>query len=172
MTCTRCQRNIEDGSVFCRFCGENITSPNPARRLTRLPGDGKIAGICAGLATYLDLDVSFIRLGWVVLSIVPGFIIGGLIAYIAAWLLVPEGRVTATTSPTKRLVRSSSDRVVAGVCGGLAEYLHVDPTLVRLVVVILAVYPGAVIFGVLVYVAAWLIIPSGSAPLRPVSSTA
>ena len=122
--------------------------------------------------TYLDLDVSFIRLGWVVLSIVPGFIIGGLIAYIAAWLLVPEGRVTATTSPTKRLVRSSSDRVVAGVCGGLAEYLHVDPTLVRLVVVILAVYPGAVIFGVLVYVAAWLIIPSGSAPLHPVSSTA
>ena len=56
----------------------------------------------------------------------------------------------------KRLVRSSSDRKIAGVCGGIAEYFNVDPTVVRLLWVILSCIGGS---GLLAYIIAALIIP-------------
>jgi phage shock protein C len=64
-----------------------------------------------------------------------------------------------TTAVRPRLVRSSTDRKIAGVCGGLAAYFNVDSTAVRLAAVILAIYPGAIVCGVLAYLIAWLIIP-------------
>jgi phage shock protein C len=56
----------------------------------------------------------------------------------------------------KRLYRSRRDGLIAGVCGGLAEYFDVDPSLVRLVF-ILATFLGGV--GLIVYIVAWLIVP-------------
>lgn len=57
----------------------------------------------------------------------------------------------------KRLLRSTEDKMVAGVCGGIARYLNVDPTLVRVVAVIALVvaFPAALIG----YVVAWAITP-------------
>jgi phage shock protein PspC (stress-responsive transcriptional regulator) len=57
---------------------------------------------------------------------------------------------------TKRLYRSTSDRMVAGVCGGLAAYLDLDPTLVRILWVIVVLFGG---FGVLLYLIMWIIVP-------------
>lgn len=54
-----------------------MTYEHAPRRLVRLPADGKVAGVCAGLAAYFEADVTLIRLVWVVLSIVPGGIVGG-----------------------------------------------------------------------------------------------
>ena len=56
----------------------------------------------------------------------------------------------------KRLFRSRKDGLIAGVCGGLAEYFDVDPSLVRLVF-ILAIFLGGA--GLVVYLVAWLIVP-------------
>ena len=56
----------------------------------------------------------------------------------------------------KRLYRSKKSRVIAGVCGGLAEYLDTDPTIVRLIWVVGSLMWGA---GILAYLLAWLIIP-------------
>src|SRR5947207_2487651 len=64
----------------------------------------------------------------------------------------------ATTSHP-RLVRSQTDRRIAGVCGGLADYFDVDPTIVRLAWVVLSIVAGAVVFGVIAYAVAWFIIP-------------
>src|SRR4051812_6635335 len=98
-----------------------------SKRLYRQPSAGRIAGVCAGIAEYLDSDVTLIRLAWVILSIVPGSFIGGLIAYIAAWIIVPEGGAAAEVGAgPKRLMRSATDQKLAGVCGGLAEYFSVD----------------------------------------------
>ena len=58
----------------------------------------------------------------------------------------------------KRLSRSSTDRKIAGVCGGLAEYFEVDPTIVRLVVVAVALVT-AVIPMLVGYLLSWMIIP-------------
>ena len=64
-----------------------MTSP---KRLVRKPASGRIGGVCAGIADYLDTDVTLVRLLWVILSIVPGGVIGGLIGYLAAWIIMPE----------------------------------------------------------------------------------
>ena len=131
------------------------------RRLTRSPSKGRVAGVCAGLADYFDVDVVLIRVAWAVLSVVPGAIIGGVLAYLAAWLIMPERHepVIGGGSP-RRLTRSRSDRKVAGVCGGLAEYLGVDATPVRLLWLILTILPGAFVGGLLAYVVAWIIMPA------------
>jgi phage shock protein C len=129
------------------------------RRLVRRPAEGKLGGICAGLAEYFDADVALVRAAWVVLSIWPGAIVLGVIAYIAAWILMPRGETPPATTSRPRLVRSQTDRRIAGVCGGLADYFDVDPTLVRLAWVVLSIVAGAVVFGVIAYVVAWFIIP-------------
>ncbi len=56
----------------------------------------------------------------------------------------------------KRLYRLREGRVVAGVCAGLAAYLGVDPTLVRLAFALLTVFGG---LGILLYLCAWVVIP-------------
>ena len=58
---------------------------------------------------------------------------------------------------SKPLRRSVMNRQVAGVCGGLAEYLGLDPTLVRVVYVLLSVF--TVFSGFLVYIILWVVIP-------------
>ena len=107
MTCVKCSHDIENDSVFCRFCGASVHPPP-----------------------------------------------------LSDW-------------STKRLYRSEVDRKVAGVCGGLAEYFRIDSTLVRLLVVILTIYPGAIVFGVLGYAIAWAVIPPPPAPpLHSATTTA
>jgi len=133
-----------------------------ARRLTRSRTEAKIAGVCAGLAHYFDVDVVLVRAAWVVFSIVPGAIIGGVIAYLAAWLVIPESTEPVAV-PSGRLRRSATDRRLAGVCGGLADYFGVDATPIRLLWVILSILCGAVIGGVIAYVIAWLVIPPPAA---------
>ena len=56
----------------------------------------------------------------------------------------------------KKLYRSKKDKMIAGVCGGIAEYFDVDPTLIRLLTVLFVILGGA---GVAVYVIAWIVIP-------------
>ena len=58
-----------------------------------------------------------------------------------------------------RLYRSESDRILGGVCGGIAEVYDVDPTLVRLLALLIVLGTG---FGLIVYLAAWLIMPTES----------
>jgi phage shock protein C len=60
--------------------------------------------------------------------------------------------------PTPRLYRSATDKVIAGVCGGLAQYFSIDPALVRLAFVVFALTGGA---GVLLYIVLWIAVPVG-----------
>ena len=59
----------------------------------------------------------------------------------------------------KQLTRSQQDRMIGGVCGGLAEYFRLDPTLVRLAFVLLALADG---FGLLAYFILLVLMPLGS----------
>lgn len=161
MTCARCFKEIEEGSSFCRFCGVAVGNAPRDPRVTRIPDDGKIAGVCAGLAAYLDADVTLIRLAWIVLSIVPGLLVGGVLVYAVCWILLPvaaPAERSAYRGP--RLTRSMADRQIAGVCGGLADYLNLDATVVRVVWVVLSIYPGAILCGVFAYLVGWMVIPS------------
>lgn len=57
----------------------------------------------------------------------------------------------------KRLLRSRTDRIVAGVAGGIAATLNIDPLLVRIAFLALGLING---FGVLIYIALWLLVPN------------
>lgn len=61
-----------------------------------------------------------------------------------------------TSNGTKQLYRKPEGRIVAGVCTGLADYLGIDVTIIRLVFAALTVFGGA---GVLLYLIAWLVVP-------------
>ena len=68
------------------------------------------------------------------------------------------GSATVNDQPEAgRLRRSGDDKMLAGVAGGIARYLNVNVTLVRLIIAALALFSGA---GVALYLAAWLLIPA------------
>ncbi len=95
MTCANCQREIAPGSNFCYYCGaRQAAAPQAApavrKRLMRSATDTKIAGVCGGLGEYLDVDPTIVRLVWVVLSVVPGGIVGGIVVYLLAWIIMPK----------------------------------------------------------------------------------
>jgi phage shock protein C len=172
VTCLKCQREIEAESSYCRFCGAAVRSAVSPRRFVRLPDDGKVAGVCSGLAAYFDADVTLVRLVWVILSIIPGVFIGGIVAYIAAWMLTPIAGPLDQRLTIKHLTRSDTDKQIAGVCGGLAEFFGVDSTIIRLAAVVIAIYPGAIIGGLVAYLIAWFIMPAGSvSSLQPAASS-
>jgi phage shock protein C len=59
----------------------------------------------------------------------------------------------------KRLYRSSKDRKLAGVCGGVGEYFNIDPTIIRVLYLFCAIFPGFIFGGIVVYFILALIIP-------------
>lgn len=93
MTCPNCRRDIADYSNFCYYCGARQSTAAPGvvaqKRLMRSSVDSKLAGVCGGIAEYLDVDSTIVRLVWVLVFIFTGFIPGGL-AYVIAWLVMPQ----------------------------------------------------------------------------------
>jgi phage shock protein C len=96
MTCPNCQKEIAAGSSFCCNCGTKQPQTGPggvsqapgySKRLMRSSTDKKIAGVCAGLADYFDLDPTIIRLVWVLAFFFGGA--GGL-AYLVLWIVLPQ----------------------------------------------------------------------------------
>ena len=127
----------------------------------------KIAGVCGGLAEYFNVDATLVRLLWIGVAFVPGVVVGAAIAYPVAWLLIP-GEKAGFPDSSRELTRSATNRKIAGVCGGFGECFGVDPTAVRLLWTVLSIWPGFVVGGVIVYLAAWLLMP---APPRHVTET-
>ena len=65
---------------------------------------------------------------------------------------------TARTTET-RLSRSETNRVLGGVAAGIAEYVHIDPTVIRIIFILLGLFGGS---GLLLYLALWIVMPSAS----------
>ena len=70
----------------------------------------------------------------------------------------------------RRLYRSRTDTILGGVAGGVAEYLDIDPSLVRIVWAILAIITGGIF--VVLYVVMWIVVPEGDAPAGMVAASA
>lgn len=62
-------------------------------------------------------------------------------------------------SESKKLYRSKRERMIAGVCGGIAEYFNADPTIVRLAVTISVLIPALGGASLLAYLVMWVIVP-------------
>jgi phage shock protein C len=81
MFCIQCGREIAHTSSFCSSCGARQRQRTSHKQLTLSDSDKKIAGVCGGIAEYLDVDPTIVRLIWVALSVVPGGFVGGALAY-------------------------------------------------------------------------------------------
>lgn len=93
MNCSECQREVDERSNFCSYCGARMRPIFSHRRLMRSATDSKIAGVCGGLAEYLGVDSTIVRLVCAVLAIMPGAIVLGIVAYLAAWVIMPKAPV-------------------------------------------------------------------------------
>ena len=90
MFCTNCGIQLKDDDRFCCRCGARTAVGRieaPARVLMLDKRNKKIAGVCAGMARYLDMDVTLIRVLWLAIAIITGV---GFIAYLAAWIVMPS----------------------------------------------------------------------------------
>ena len=107
MLCGSCQKEIVPESKFCYLCGARQPGtagtgapppqPQARKRLLRSVADKKIAGVCAGLADYFDLDVTLIRLVWLLAVLLAGT---GLLAYLVCWIVIPVAPAVGTVTPT------------------------------------------------------------------------
>ena len=91
MFCTKCGVELDQRDVYCSQCGV-VTGRGarlaPRPRLTRVRYTNKIAGVCGGIAQYLDTDPTLVRVLWLLLlfSLPPA----GIIGYLAAWIVIPK----------------------------------------------------------------------------------
>src|ERR1700756_326774 len=95
MYCNYCGKGIQDYANVCAYCGTRVGGVVAGKRRVR-PGEGrKIAGVCLGIAEYFDLDVTIVRLVWLIGSVVTGV---GLLSYPIAWIVMPEEPYRLTSS--------------------------------------------------------------------------
>jgi phage shock protein C len=109
MICTNCQRDIPDYSNFCYFCGARQTAspgapPPMNKRLMRSATDRKIAGVCGGIAEYLEVDSTLIRLIWVLAIILPIPLVPAFLGYFVAWLIMPQAPIYTFNNAPQRPV--------------------------------------------------------------------
>ena len=95
MYCRSCGIEIPDASRYCQQCGtatgkDNFTSSTgkPTRFLSRPRDEKKVAGVCAGIARYLGIDVTLVRVVILLLAFWPPGV--GLVIYVACWIAMPQ----------------------------------------------------------------------------------
>lgn len=107
----------------------NQGSRRASGRLYRDTSDKFIAGVCSGIANYLNVDPAIVRILFAIITF-GGFGLGFLI-YILLWMILPTRDLDSYGG--KRLYRNPDDRMLGGVAGGLAAYFNVRTTNVRLI---------------------------------------
>jgi phage shock protein PspC (stress-responsive transcriptional regulator) len=126
----------EEASVHSQLAGEKQTytsgaqtTAEPRGRFYRNETDKMLGGVCAGLASYLRVDPTIVRILFAVITF-GGFGLGFLI-YILLWIIVPSKALTPNLK--KRLYRNPEDRVIGGVAGGIAAYFNIQVWVPRLI---------------------------------------
>ena len=126
--------------------------------LYRNTKNGKIAGVCSGLAEYMDVDVSLIRIVWLFFVIFGG---AGLLLYLIAALVIPaksgdDVEIIVEDEEQKRLTRDSENAVIFGVCSGIAKHFGMDVSVVRIIFLLLGLYFAS---GIFLYIILALVLP-------------
>ncbi len=142
---------------------ESFAGNTPNKRLYRDNKRKLLGGVASGIANYFSIDPVWIRLGFIVLlfDVFITFSVSPIafIAYIILWITVPGSDVLEEDKSLKKLYRNPEGKVIAGVSQGLAKFLNVDITVVRILFVLSIFLVGT---GLLVYVVLWIILPEAT----------
>lgn len=98
------------------------------RQLFRNSNDMILAGVCSGLANYLKIDPALVRIVFILLFSVLFWV------YIILWIVLKKRPLQSTIS--KRLYRNPNERIVAGVCGGIASYFKIETWIPRVLFIV------------------------------------
>ncbi len=98
MYCPQCGKDYAQKVNFCCQCGTAMFTPavGPKKPLRLSRTDKKIAGVCGGFAEYAELDPTIVRITWLVVAIFSGV---GFIAYLIAWIVMPQAPVMEKVAP-------------------------------------------------------------------------
>lgn len=86
MYCTSCGKGVGPEVAYCPHCGGAQPGIRPKRQCFRPIRGRKVAGVCLGLAQYLDIDATIVRVVWLMVALLGG---GGFLAYLIAWMVMP-----------------------------------------------------------------------------------
>ena len=135
------------------------------KRLYRDENNKLIGGVCSGLANYFNIDIVIVRIVFIILFFSFGV---GLIPYIILWVAVPSSATKVLGSMRKKLYRDTDDKVVAGVCRGLAHYFGISvwiPRTLFLLPILSMIFEwNHFLFNVspssfIIYIIFWLVMP-------------
>jgi phage shock protein C len=87
MYCNYCGKQIQDDAAVCAYCGTRVGASAARARLVRPRVGRKIAGVCRGFAEYFGVDVTVVRVVWLITAIMTCV---GFIPYFIAWIVMPE----------------------------------------------------------------------------------
>jgi phage shock protein C len=87
MYCNYCGKLIQDDAAVCAYCGVRVGASLARTRLVRPRLGRKVAGVCLGFSEYFDIDVTVVRVVWLITAVMTGI---GFIPYIIAWIVLPE----------------------------------------------------------------------------------
>jgi phage shock protein C len=87
MYCNHCGKVIQDDAAVCAYCGIRVGASLARTKLVRPRVGRKIAGVCLGFSEYFDVDVTLVRVVWLIASVTT---VIGLLSYPIAWIIMPE----------------------------------------------------------------------------------
>jgi phage shock protein PspC (stress-responsive transcriptional regulator)/heme/copper-type cytochrome/quinol oxidase subunit 2 len=117
----------DEAKVHAKLGGESTQQSytyeqraNEGKRLYRDENHKVIAGVCSGIANYFGIDPVVMRILFLVTFGVT------FIPYLILWVAVPSSASTVIGSQRRRLFRNADDKLIAGVCSGLAQYFSIN----------------------------------------------
>src|SRR5271167_2278837 len=87
MYCNYCGKVIQDDAAVCAYCGVRVGASLARTRLVRPRLGRKLAGVCLGFSEYFDIDVTLVRVVWLIVSFTT---VIGMLSYPIAWIIMPE----------------------------------------------------------------------------------
>ncbi len=144
----------------------------PGKRLYRDANNKVLGGVCSGIAAYFNIEPIIVRLVFIFSGI-------GFIAYILLWAFVPSSD-TVQNGVRKRMYRNPDNKIIAGVCSGIASFFNINVWIPRAIFLIPFIsiffrwthfgplsFPNFLSFSfspgtLLIYVILWLVIPEAS----------
>ncbi|MFM1794913.1 MAG: hypothetical protein RL642_1298 [Bacteroidota bacterium] len=145
--------------------------PSPRGSLFRNANDKMLGGVCSGIGAYLKIDTTLVRVLFAMLAF--GAFGTGLVLYIILWAILPS-RFLSPVAVTRKLYRDADQKVVGGVCSGIAQYFKIAvwiPRLIFALPIIIGIlkvpftilfFPVAASFSgtmLLIYIILWIVVP-------------